>query len=74
MTPPKASSLAEQDMPVVQVIGRISAEGPESDGAGVKYLLHAGWSRKTYQVSNRGLKVLRTMDITVLDEPDEYTV
>lgn len=74
MAPPKASGLAEQDIPVVQVIGRISAEGPESDGTGVKYLLHAGWSRKTYQVSNRGLKVLRTMDIAILDEPDEYTV
>lgn len=70
---PQRTELGEQEVPVVQVVGKIAADTP-NDGQNAKYLLHASWSRKTYQVSTRGLKVIRTMDIKVLDDPADYTV
>lgn len=71
---PKITEVADQEQPIVQVVGRIAAETDESNGSGTKYLLHCGWSRKTFQVSNRGLKVLKSMDIRVIDEPNDYTI
>lgn len=71
---PKITEVADQEQPLVQVVGRIAAGDDENDGSGVKYLLHCGWTRKTYQVSNRGLKVIRGLDIKVLDEPGDYTI
>lgn len=71
---PKITEVADQEKPVVQVVGRIAAEEDENNGSGTKYLLHCGWTRKTYQVSNRGLKVIRGLDIQVLDEPSDYTI
>lgn len=69
-----AKGIADQDQPVMQVVGRIAAGDDENDGTSAKFLLHCGWSRKTFQVSNRGLKVIRGLDIKVLDNPDEYTI
>lgn len=70
----KLTGIADQEQPIMRVVGRIAAGDEENDGSGVKYLLHCGWSRKTFQVSNRGLKVIRGLDITILDEPDDYNI
>lgn len=70
----KQQEMAIQPIPLVRVVGRISPEAEASDGAGTKFLIHTGWSRKTYQLSVRGMKVLRTMDLNVEDEPDNYTI
>jgi hypothetical protein len=65
----------QQDQPVIKVVGKIGGSTAESDGSnGTKYLLHAAWNDKTYEVSARGLKVLRGMDIRVIDNPSEYTI
>lgn len=72
----RGDHLADQDTPVIQVIGRITGTGAEDAGGtstGTKFLVHVGWSRKTYQLSVRGLKVLKGLDVNVLDEPSEYT-
>lgn len=72
---PELRDVQEQPIPSVRVVGRISPEAESSDGqAGTKFLIHTGWSRKTYQLSVRGMKVLRTLDINVIDEPAEYTI
>lgn len=71
---PQRTDLEQQETPVVQVVGKISGDDPSANGSNAKYLLHTGWTRKTYQVSNRGLKVIRTMDIKVIDDPADYTV
>ena len=64
-------------VPSVNVIGRISTGGKESaaeGGPGTTFLIHTDWSRDTYQVSQRGLKVVRTLGIRVVDDPSAYTV
>jgi hypothetical protein len=78
MNPPaRSTGLADQDVPIIQVVGRIAGEAKLTDdngGTGTKYLVHVGWSKKTYQISARGVKLVRNLDIRVLDEPAEYTV
>jgi hypothetical protein len=79
MTPPaRSGKLADQDVPLIQVVGRIAGEAQVGDdetvNTGTKYLVHVGWSKKTYQISQRGIKLVRNLDIRVLDEPSEYTV
>jgi hypothetical protein len=75
MTPPARTGLADQEPPIVQVVGRIAGAPVEDSGSiGNKYLVHVGWSKKTYQVSQRGLRLIRNLDIQVLDDPTEYTI
>lgn len=72
---PRISSLGKQDTPVIQVIGKISGEDEQINGStGAKFLVHTAWSSNTFQVSGRGLKVLRNLAIRIIDEPGEYTI
>lgn len=73
MAPPD-SPVSEQEVPMIQVVGRIAGDKDDDGETGTKYLLHCGWTRKTYQVSSRGLKVIRAMDIKVLDDPNDYVL
>ena len=73
----KTPPLPQQPVPVMRVVGRIGGGGRESGDiaeAGVKYLLHAGWTDLTYQVSARGLKLLRGVDVQIIDEPETYSI
>lgn len=80
MAPPRERDqrpLADQDVPVIQVVGRITSKKTDNGGdseTGVTFLVHTGWSRDLYQVSSRGMKVLRNLGIRVIDDPGEYNV
>lgn len=53
--------LAGAPAPVVHVIGQSSRDGI------TRYLVRTAWTSRTYEVSSRGLQVLRSLDLNVLE-------
>lgn len=60
--------------PAVKVIGRIAGRTGDAEDSGSKILVHTGWSDKTHELSPRGLKVLRSIGIEIVDNPAEYQI